>query len=125
MITIDAGHTYALDRLDGLGDQELRFVKREGAKFPGNVGHYPGTNLQEVLRACIDRVKYLDHQVQCRENLLILEHLRSCIRLLEERAAKRHGREPDVRMYGILTSDPIEWLPTCPKCGHIGCKETE
>lgn len=125
MITIDVGHCYALDHLDGQGDVELRFVKREGRKYPGNVGHYPGTNLQEVLRACIDRVKYLDHQVQCRENLQIIYNLRDCLRLLEERAAQRHGRPADPRLYGLGTNDPIEWLPTCPKCGHIGCKEVE
>jgi hypothetical protein len=125
MKVIDAGHKYALVHLDGSGEEILTFVKREGPGFPGNVGSYPGTNLQEVLRACIDRVKYLDGQVPSFHNKRILSHLRDCLRLLEERAADRHGRDKDGRMYDpyFRTNDQIEHLPTCSVCGHIGCFE--
>ena len=124
MKVIDDGHKYELDHLDGDGVTILDFVKREGEKFPGNVGHYEGTNLQEVHRAEIDRVKHLDTQDPCPENKWILRNLRDNLRYLEERAAKRHGRRPDWRLYEngrMETNDQIEFLPTCKHCGHIGC----
>lgn len=125
MRVIDPGHKFALPHLDGDGEEIITYVKREGPGYPGNVGHYPGTNLQEGFRAEIARVKYLDQQDRCVENKLILNNLRDCIRLLEERAARRHGRRPDWRLYeknGLETNDAIEFLPYCLKCGHIGCK---
>lgn len=127
MRVLDPGHKYALSQLDGTGEELLTFVKREGDKFPGNVGHYTGTNLQEVLRACIDRIGYVDNQVPHNSNKIVARHLRNCIRLLEERAARRHGRLPDWRLYEgdnyPVTNDQIEYLPTCSHCGHIGCPE--
>jgi hypothetical protein len=127
MKELDAGHHYALDLLD-CGDNaitSIRFVKRMGQKYPGNTTAYPGTNIQEVLRAVIARIKYLDRQLPCVENKSLLRHLRDCIRLLEERAAESHDRNPDERLstkYGS-TNREIECLPTCKKCGHIGCPE--
>lgn len=117
MTVIDPGHRYALARLDDLGDQELVFVKREGPGYPGNVGQYAGTNLQEVLRACIDRVKYLEGQIPHMTNQLVLAHLRDAIQWLELRAAQRHDRVPPV-----FTAE-TELMPTCKRCGHIGCEE--
>lgn len=117
MRVIDPGHKYALRQLDGDGEEIVTYVKREGDKYPGNVGHHPGTNLQEQIRAQIDRVKFLDEQDPCAENKVILVYFRNIIRRLEIRAAKRHGREPNYEW-----DDNIELLPTCPKCGHIGCE---
>lgn len=133
MKVIDPGHIYELDWLDGppglgfshssnavdesLKESRLIFVKREGElKYPGNIGHYPGTNLQEVLRACIDRVKYLDKQVHDGRNENVIKNLRHAIWYLEQRAASRHDRELE-----IPAGSYIENLPTCKKCGHIGC----
>lgn len=114
MRVIDPGHKMVLASLDGgVGEQILTFVKREGAGYPGNVGHYPGTNLQEVYRAAIHRHEYLDAQEHCEENQICIEYLRACIKLLEQRAARRHKRV-----------DPflaVERLPVCGRCGHIGC----
>lgn len=125
MKELDPGHHYALDLLDA-GENAItaiRFVKREGTRYPGNNGSYAGTNLQEPMRAMIARVKYLDAQEPCSENLVILQNLRDSIRLLEERAAHRHHRKPDWRLYEKTgeTNDQIEFLDTCWKCGHIGC----
>lgn len=131
MRVIDPGHTFALDWLDGSvttvrpstgvpAVNTLTFVKREGERYPGNVGHYPGTNLQEVLRACISRVKYLDKQLPHEGNMEVLFHLRKAMMELELRAAERHGR--------YLNGDNwhnIEDEPTCPRCGHIGCLNQE
>lgn len=115
MKVIDPGHKFELTILDGLGPHLLTFVKREGPGYPGNVGHYPGTNLQEVLRALIERVKYLDHQVPCSENKQLLLFFRESIFLLERRAAKRHNRWFDL----IPEKERIEKLPACPTCGHL------
>lgn len=121
MRVIDPGHAYKLNFLDGgpriLGQDELTFVKREGPKYPGNVGHYPGTNIQEVLRALINRVEYLNNQIPDKRNEIVLDSLRACLYLLEERAADRHGRQ----FFKIMMHD-IELYPICPLCGHIGCK---
>ena len=117
MEVLDPGHLYALNILDGEGVEVLRFVKREGSDYPGNADAYAGTNLQEVLRACIDRVKYLNAQISDPSNALVIEHLREAIRLLEERAARRHGR-------AFVTGEgQIECEPTCARCGHVGCTE--
>jgi hypothetical protein len=135
MKVLDPGHVYDLDWLDGepardlrgvastqpdfrLDENRLIFVKREGSGYPGNVGHHPGTNMQEVLRALIDRVKYLDQQVPHYVNELIIEHLRMSLFYLEDRAAERHHREPT---FDIDTPN-IEELPVCVRCGHIGCE---
>lgn len=114
MNVIDPGHTYDLDHLDGSGVSRLVFVKREGVGYPGNVGSYEGTNMQEVLRAVIDRLKYLDCQIPDPRNGATIDDLRSAIRRLEERAADRHGRPFEF-------DEPIEYDPACEFCRHIGC----
>lgn len=120
MKVLDPGHRYLLGTLDGHIDHqvELIFVKRYGPNYPGNVGSYAGTTIQEVCRALIDRLKYLDQQIPCPENKHAQHYLRAAIWQMEQRAAKRHGRTLDV--------DPftIEELETCPKCLHIGCEGT-
>lgn len=124
MIVHDPGHKYQLKMYNGSymsGDKDviLTFMKREGEGYPGNVGHYAGTNIQEVLRALINRVEYLDNQIPNTRNWFVLENLRECILLLEERAAERHGRKLIITPSHLT----IEQEPTCPTCGHIQCKE--
>lgn len=118
MRVIEPGHVYRLDILDGEGweaPERLRFVKREGDGYPGNVGSHSGTTTQEVLRALIERTQYVDGQIQDDSNEQVLACLREAIWQLEERAARRHGRSFHVAV------DGIEKLPTCEKCHHIGC----
>lgn len=121
MKEIDPGHYYQLHILDGPApllepNGCLIFVKREGEKYPGNVGHYPGTLLQECWRAEIARLKYLNQQEWHETNDEAIEALRSCIYGLEKRAAERHGTQ-------LVIKDPrnfeIENLPICLTCGHI------
>jgi len=133
MKVIDPGHVYELQWLDGepevaeLNDPEqevsrpfrtntLQFVKREGPGYPGNVYHHPGTTIQEVLRALIDRVKYLNNQIPDKRNDGVILQLQCAIWLLEDRAAQRHGRD-----FSKITPYKIENRPTCSKCLHIGC----
>ena len=117
MIEIDEGHIYKLQVLDTEYKDALPnliFVKREGAKFPGNEGHHPGTNIQEVLRAVIARLAYLDGQEQDDRNKIAAGHIGRVIYLLEQRAAQRHGRKPPTAMEAIFGK-------ACDKCGHVGC----
>lgn len=120
MDVIDPGHVYTLRCLDDQGLEPalmLRFVKREGPGYPGNVGHHGGTTTQEVLRALIDRTKYVNNQIPSPYNKEVLHYLRSAIFELELRAAKRHRRT-----LNISDISKIEDEPYCEKCGHIGCK---
>jgi hypothetical protein len=124
MHIIDPGHKFALDLYDmGIGVfTELTFMKREGGKYPGNKGHYPGTNLQEVIRACIVRTEYLNRQIPCDENVVGLRCLREFILSLEVRAAMRHGMthvEAAAILFKFFLEGTIERLPTCKVCGHI------
>jgi len=119
MKVIDPGHKYSLAHLDGDGETILDFVKREGHKYPGNVGANPGTNMQEVLRALIDRVKHLNAQKPSIYNRELLDAFRASLYWLERRAAQEHNRPtPDMK-------GECEFLPVCPKCGHIGCTEVK
>jgi hypothetical protein len=125
---IDPGHTYHLRSLDlPIGERGfamLKFVKREGPRYPGNRGHHSGTTTQEVLRALIERSEYVNGQIADPANVLVARHLRECIWLLEERAARRHGRKLPLSLSTINAGgvDRIETYPTCPKCNHIGCE---
>lgn len=114
----DPGHDYRLDVYDGPANMEwaLTFMKREGAGYPGNVGSYQGTNCQEVIRALIDRVKYLDRQIEAPENEIVLASLRSALWALEVRAARRH------KVQLLPTRYEIEAMPTCRVCGHVVCR---
>ena len=115
MKCLDPGHRYELLTLDGEEKQILQFVKREGEKFPGNEGTACGTTLQEVIRALIDRVDYLNNQVPDQDNVEAIGHLAASLFLFEKRAARRHNR----------TTPPILEIlngPFCDKCLHAGCK---
>jgi len=120
--SLDPGHIYTLDMLDVEGDRRqsteiLTFVKRQGPRYPGNRSHFPGTNCQEVLRALIDRVKFLHGQVPDEHNHDIIRHLREALWLFESRAAERYGRT----FPPLDDIDSIENEPACPGCAHIRC----
>ena len=116
MRILDAGHDYELTNLDSSQEddqvQRLTFVKREGVNYPGNIGHYAGTQTQEVLRALIDRMKYVQNQIPCDVNLRVIDKLRHCLALLEIRAAERHGKN------FICFEDEIEDFAPAPN-GHL------
>lgn len=115
----DPGHYFSLRVLDagsGASEQTLTFVKRAGPGYPGNVGTYPGTTSQEVLRALIDRAEYVNNQERCAETEAAMHLMRSALLLLEIRAARKHGRT-----LPIETLDQLENADVCPSCGHVGC----
>ena len=117
MKVLDPGHSYELEHLDGHSTTHLTFVKRCGDMYPGNTGRYQGTNMQEVLRALIDRCRYVNQQDDNVFTKRVIDMLRSALFHLEYRAAVRHERDT-----AFLANADLENGPTCPKCGHIGCK---
>lgn len=131
MKILDPGHEYRLDVLDAptplkrLAGTRLRFVKRIGDKFPGNEPPaYCGTTTQEVIRALIDRTKYVDGQIHFDENIKVLHHLRMALTWLEHRAALARGDDDAAR---VVWNDIniIEIRPTCAECGHVLCTREE
>lgn len=125
MRVLDPGYSYELrvydqpkgDDEDELLVESLTFVKRNEPpdKYPGNINHYPGTQTQEVLRALIDRTKYVDKQKKDPNNKMCINLYRQAIYLLELRARKLRGQE------SFYWFDEIENIPTCDICGHILC----
>jgi hypothetical protein len=128
MKVIDPGHEYELKTLDvpenTISDPLLiAFVKRTGDNYPGNIEPaHSGTTSQEVMRMLIERAKYVNHQKPHEANELIIKHLRDCIWMLEERAAQQHNRKLPERH---TVRYAIEYIETCPQCGHIYCEHAE
>ena len=128
MKVLDPGHCYHVNIYDlgkGIHSDLLRrcietiqFMKREGENYPGNVGRYPGTNCQELIRVVIDRLKYVDNQIMDPANIHAIYSLRTALHDLEIRAARRHGLKLPAFKF-----EEIENLPTCLHCGHIVCGE--
>ncbi len=118
MKVVDPGHVYKLDEVDGNFRQELCFVKRVGVAYPGNKGEpHAGVQTQEVLRALIDRMAYVEGQKHHHYNRLVLNHLRQSIYILEQRVRDERDQEP----LAYDETREIELKPTCPTCGHILC----
>lgn len=122
MRVLDPGHAYALPYLDqregSSSEGVLTFVKRVGPGYPGNSFGHAGTTIQEVLRALLERLQYLDSQIPCSQNEIAQAHLRGALLQMEIRAAIRHGRD----WLPLTRLARIEKEPTCPKCFHIGCE---
>lgn len=118
MIVLDSGHKYQLAHLDGKETSQLTFVKRDNPtnKYPGNVGHYQGTTCQEVIRALIDRVTYLNGQQACPESEAIITLLRTSLLLFEIRAKRVHNETLPVQ-----TLEGLERAATCTVCLHTFC----
>jgi hypothetical protein len=115
MKVLDNGHRYELMSLDGdSAIQRLQFVKREGKKYPGNVGHYPGTTSQEVFRVLHDRAIYVNGQIPCWQTRVSIWLTGAIIWLYEHRAAKRHKRKAPSLFDAVYGE-------TCRACGHVGC----
>lgn len=116
MEVVDSGHEYILDSLDGEQVNRLVFVKREGEKYPGNVGSHPGTTIQEVLRALIERGEYVNRQTPSEHTRYAIRYLKWSLYRLEVRAAERHGRTVN-----FTIEEAVAGLNKCQMCGHMGC----
>ena len=92
MRELTAGHKYELDHLDGEAKSYLNFVNRnEGEEEEGTVN-------QEVLRALIKRVYFLDGQINWELNEKIVYHLRMAIALHEARALIRKVEKHNLKI---------------------------
>jgi hypothetical protein len=87
MKTHDPGHVYELAQLGG-GTQTLKFVKRSGGAVT-YAEEWVGVQTQEVLRALIERTKYLNSVLPCAESEDAVWHLRMVLWLYEARAYRR------------------------------------
>jgi len=86
MEIIDKWHKYKLSCNREPGKKEiLTFFKDKKI----NWDWYSGTTNQEVLRALIDRVKFLENQKHHKFNKEIIYHLRMALVLHEERHLER------------------------------------
>lgn len=119
MKTIDKGHEYLLEAIDGGEPQKLVFVKREGNNYPGNVGSHPGLLTQEVLRVLLDRCVYMNNQGSCAETDIIISSLRTAIMMFEVRAARCRGSSIE-----FSNVSDLDTAPTCSICGHNQCDYT-
>jgi hypothetical protein len=101
----------------------LRFVKRVDPdrpwRFPGNTNAHSGTTMQSVIRALLERLKYLQNQVWALENVPIIFALRCSLWLLEFRAARRHHR---CYWHGFTFAETSQ---LCPRCGHTTCEHVD
>lgn len=104
MNVLDEGHRYQLNPLKKDGNTWiLQFhkykmeTKNEGDDLQGvNVPVletvYEGTTNEEVLRALIDRLYYLQEQFPCKENLIAVTKLNECLTALNLRTIDRMER---------------------------------
>ena len=91
MDVIDKGHRYSLKK-NGKNENcrnELVFYKDADINSDG----YDGTTNQEVIRALIDRIKFLNKQKPCEYNREIVYHLRMALVLHEKRHLNRLVQE--------------------------------
>lgn len=114
MRVLEPGHCYAMDNVDGVGEEQVvTFVRRRdevGEPLPDE-DRTPGILTQELLRVAIDRTLYLYAEAPCDEDTRIIENLRECLRLYESRATRR----------AIERLSKPEAAPACKVCGHILC----
>lgn len=124
MKILDPGHLYELANLDthepGNYVERIQFVKRLGDKFPGNTGMATsGTIAQEVIRVLIDRLHYVNGQIENGLNYRAIGALRDALCALEMRAALARGDEDAATQIRSMAEPETE--PTCKHCGHVLC----
>ena len=92
MKVIDPGHIYELRQLGDENTQTIRFIKRSGGAVQYDQG-WAGLQTQEVLRALIDRTKYLNSLLPCQETSEAVRHLEMALYWYEVRAFRRKKSE--------------------------------
>lgn len=107
MEVMTPGHKYALNKLDSNSLRNtitLSFVDR------GHGSDKPGVTCQEVLRALIDRVGFLESELHWERNKEILYHLRKSLLLFEIRALERKFEKDELKPEEVVVD---------PKDGHF------
>lgn len=101
------GHRYELNHLDGPNKTILQFVQRQPHHEPKE-----GVQCQEVLRALIHRVKWLDGELPWEGNPAIIQNLRHALALFEVRALLRHIEKGEIDPEHIKTAADGHFLYT-------------
>ena len=128
MKIVEAGHRYALKHVDSDGYELLTFIRRNSSAITHESEH-PGTNVQEVLRALIDRSLFLDDVIPAPETMDAVWHLRMALFSYEARAYRRkqqklNRKKPEHEQTGDryddvpFTEHEIENHPVGPD-GHL------
>lgn len=113
MRVIEPGHVYAVQNIDGPGEQIIRFVRRRDASADklAEEAWEEGILCQELFRVLIHRIQYLDSEAPHPVNVEATLALRKALTGFEARAAQR----------------TIEKLPmperavVCSECQHMLC----
>lgn len=108
MIILEDGHVYNLQQFPGVkGSSEPDNSDNSFLTFCNNEtdAEHDGTNNQEVLRALIDRVQYLDEKLQHKNNPEIVFHLRKALVLHESRALERKVDKGKLNPENVATDD--------------------
>lgn len=89
---IDAGHRYRIG-----GAQVLQFMKKEPQPVKDSEGGDMvvtrlGTTNEELIDVLLDRLRYLDHFVPCRENSLAITKLEEAKHWLDARTRNRQAQ---------------------------------
>lgn len=92
MEDMNRGHVYTIGN-DGRGTQELRFVRKAMAEDGELKVVEDGTTTEAVIEVLIDRLAFLDNQLESDFNKRAIQSLTDARTALEERTADREKRE--------------------------------
>ncbi len=92
MNILDPGHCYKLDLFDDSTEGiQLQFIKKEevDGELKTTVN---GTTNEEVIKALVDRLRFLQKRLASRENAIVITKLEEALMWLEKRTADRKER---------------------------------
>jgi hypothetical protein len=91
------GHRYELASVEGRAPQSLVFIEKALQSGRGFETISDGTTTEEVLWVLIDRTRFLNATLSCRENSIAITKLEEALMWLEKRTADRAARRVEGR----------------------------
>lgn len=95
MKSIDPGHKYELDNLEG-GTQTLQFIRKERGPAETSTDALKtltnGTTTEEVIHVVIDRLEVLSSRLADANTAAAIESMKNALTSLENRTADRAAR---------------------------------
>ena len=89
MTAITPGHKYSLRNFqDGREAQTIQFIEKDAAMNTIN----DGTTNEEVLAMLLNRLRFLNAKMPCRENSIAITKMEEALLWLNERTAERTRR---------------------------------
>jgi hypothetical protein len=89
---IDPGYSYDLMNMEG-GEQRLDFIKKEPVEGEARMTTVQnGVTNETVLAVLINRVRFLNEKMPCRENSIVVTKLEEALMWLEHRTHERQNR---------------------------------